>query len=107
MKKSDFEITEEETPKGTKFTIKGQVSSDSADELQEKLQNALKSGQKNLILNMMWVKFLSSSGIRVILKVFQDAKKSGGRLVIELPSKNVKNVLGMAALDEMLIMNDN
>ena len=103
MGNGDFEIIEEKTPEYTKFTVKGQVNSGSADKLQSKLLNALHEGQKNLILNMLWVKFLSSAGIRVILKIYKETNDAGGKFGIEKPSPNVKNVLGMTALDELLI----
>ena len=103
MKKDEFEIYEDGTGDGVKFTLKGRVNSIHADALQEKLHNALNKGQKNIVLNMHWVEFLYSSGIRVILKAYQDTINAGGSFGIEMPSNNVKNVLGMTALDEMLI----
>ena len=106
MNNATLEITEEEIPEGVKFRISGRVNSESADELQEILHKALESGKKNIVLNMIWVKFLSSSGIRVILKAYQDLKKAGGSFGIETPSRNVKNVLGMTALDKLLIKNN-
>ena len=98
-----FEITEEETAEGVKFILKGRVNSGSAGELQDKLQKALNEGKINIVLNMLFVEFLNSAGIRVILKTYQDANRAGGKLEIEKPSQNVRNVLGMTALDEMLI----
>ena len=98
-----FEITEEETAEGVKFILKGRVNSGSAGELQDKLQKALNNGKTNIVLNMLFVEFLNSAGIRVILKTYQDANRAGGKLEIEKPSQNVRNVLGMTALDEMLI----
>ena len=103
MENNDSEITEEKTAEGIKFIIKGRVNSDNADELQGKLQKALNDGQINIVLDMFRVDFLSSAGIRVILKTYQDANDAGGKFGIEMPSRNVRNVLGMTALDELLI----
>ena len=88
---------------GIKFILKGRVNSVNADELQSKLEEVMNSGQTNVILNMLWVEYLCSAGIRVILKTYKNLKASGGRFGIETPSQNVKNVLGMVALSEMLI----
>lgn len=96
-------VTEELTPDGIKFTIKGRVNSECVEEFQGILQSALDREYKNVILNMLWVEFLSSAGIRVILKAYKDMIHAGGKLGIEMPSKNVRNVLGMTALDDMLI----
>ena len=103
MNNTDLEITEEKTPEGIKFSIKGYINSVNADKLQNKLQKAMNDGEKNIVLNMLWVEFLSSAGIRIILKAYQEANNAGGTLGIEKPSQNVKNVLGMVALGEMLI----
>jgi len=101
--KEFLNITEEQLPDGVKFSLKGRVNSVHADELQAVLENAVRSGKINIILNMLWVEYLSSSGIRVIIKGYKDSKKAGGKLGIETPSHNVKNVLGQAVLDELLV----
>ena len=104
MKKpEDFVVIKEKTPNGVKFTLKGRIYANNADILLSELDVTLKEGDYNIVLNMLWVEFLSSSGIRVILKGYKDAKKAGGSLRIEMPSENVKNVLGMVVLDELLI----
>ena len=103
MKVEEFEITEEKTPEGVKFLIKGRLNAANADELQQKLQTAMDNGLKSIVLNMLFVDFLSSAGIRVIIKYYQDIYNAGGIFGIEMPSENVRNVLGMTALDDMLI----
>jgi stage II sporulation protein AA (anti-sigma F factor antagonist) len=103
MKNEDFIITHEKKDNAVKFILKGRVNSLNANELDYKLEEALKEGQKNIVLNMHMVEYLSSAGIRAILKVYKDAKEAGGKFGIEMPSESVKNVLGMTALDEMLI----
>ena len=103
MKNKHLTITKEIIPEGIKFVVKGRINSDSADEFQEELKQALNNGFKNIVVNMLWVDFLSSAGIRVILKTYQEANAAGGKFGIEKPSQTVKNILGMTALDEMLI----
>ena len=82
MGKEVFEITEEKTPGSVKFIIKGRLNAVNADEFQEKLQKALNEGHKDIVLDMYRVDFLSSAGIRVILKIYQEAHKSGGKIGI-------------------------
>ena len=103
MINEDFTITKEKTHEGIKFIIKGRANTVSAEELQHYLEKAIEEGQLNIVLNMLRVEYLSSAGIRVILKAYKDVKKAGGKLGIEMPSENVRNVLGQTALDEMLI----
>ena len=103
MHNEDFEITQGQTDRGIKFILKGHLNSINADELEKNLDEAFKDGEVNIVLNMLRVDYLSSAGIKVILKGFKDAAKAGGRLGIEGPSENVRNVLGMTALDRLLI----
>ena len=103
MKNEDFEFTKEKKADSVKFVISGRINSANSDELQYILDEAVKEGAKNIVLNMLRVEYMSSAGIRVVINVYKDAKEAGGKLGIEMPSENVRNVLGMIALDEMLI----
>ena len=103
MKNEDFLIAKDKTSYSVNFDIKGRVDSNSAPILQCKLNEAIKSGVKKIVLDMSQVEFLSSAGIRVIIKTYRDITKAGGTLGIEKPSESVKNVLGMAALNELLV----
>jgi anti-anti-sigma factor len=102
MKNEELEIIEEKSHDADKFILKGRANAASADSLLYKLETALNDGHKNIIVNMFGVEYLSSVGIRVILKIYKKAAEAGGKFSIERPSENVKNVLGMAALKEML-----
>jgi anti-anti-sigma factor len=103
MKDEDLLITEEKSPGASRFIVKGRVNASSSDVLLFKLEKALKDGQKSIVLNMSQVEYLSSIGIRVILKIYKLASEKGGKFKIESPSENVKNVLGMTALQELLV----
>jgi len=86
-----------------RFTVKGRVNSNNAPALQYKIEDALNYGELNIILNMEQVEYLSSDGIRVILKIYKQAEKAGGKFKIERPSEIVRNVLGLVALNELLV----
>jgi len=85
------------------ISVNGRIDSNSADDLFLKLESAVNEGHKKIILNMAKVGYLSSVGIRVILKIYKKAAESGGLFQIEQPSEIVKKVLGMVALNEMLV----
>jgi anti-anti-sigma factor len=103
MATGNFVITQEQTPSGVKLTVQGRIDSVNAVELGQKLDQVIQSGKNNIVLNMHRVEYLCSTGIRAILKAYKDTKAAGGGLGIEMPSECVKNVLGMVALNEMLI----
>ena len=103
MKDENFVITREKADGVTKFAIEGRVNSKNSFTLQRKLEDSLSSGETKIILNMTQVKYLSSEGIRVIINIYKQAEKAGGKLRIEQPSDVVKNVLGLVALNDMLV----
>jgi len=105
MKKGSFVMTKEKDKiKGiTKFTVTGRVNSQNSSVLKFRLEDSLKYGETNIVLNMNNVEFLSSDGIRTILNTHKEAEKAGGQFRIEDPSEIVRNVLGMVALNELLI----
>ena len=103
MQYDDITMTEEIVDDISKFFVKGRITSINANVIQHNLTEAFNAGRTKIIVNMMQVAFLSSAGIRVLLMFFKKAKESGGSFHIESPSENVINVLGMTALDEMLL----
>ena len=103
MQNDEFTMTEEVDGDTVRFIAKGRITSFSAGSLEFTISEAIKKGMSNIIVNMMQVAFLSSAGIRVLLMFFKKAKEAGGSFYVESPSENVINVLGMTALDEMLL----
>ena len=103
MADNEFDMTQESKDGQTKFFVKGRITSVNANVLQHNINEVFDKGEINIIVNMMQVNFLSSAGIRVLLMFYKKAKNGGGSFHIEEPSENVVNVLGMTALDEMLL----
>jgi anti-anti-sigma factor len=103
MKNEELEILETRSPGASKLVLKGRVNAASADSLLYKLETAVKEGHSNIIVNMSQVEYLSSVGIRVILKIYKQTAEKGCTFKVERPSENVRNVLGMVALKEMLV----
>jgi len=102
VKNEEMIITEEKIPDGIKLFVKGYVNFTNAPELQSRLDEKIKNGEFNIVLNMSKVEYISSAGIKAILKAFKEAKNSDGDLKIEEPSENVRNVLSMTALNMLI-----
>jgi len=92
-----------EQNRDVKFTAIGRVTTLSAEKLDSYLSEMIKPETGTIILNMADISLLTSAGIRVILKTFKESKKEGIKFFIEDPSTNVRNVLGLSALQQMLI----
>ncbi|MDR0324400.1 MAG: STAS domain-containing protein [Treponema sp.] len=103
MHKDDFRIDQEKHEQGVRYILRGKLNSTSAANLEQALNKSLAKGDINISLNMLRVSYLSSTGIRVLLKSYKEAFAAGGKLRIEGPSENVRNVLGMTALDKLLM----
>ena len=85
------------------FVLKGRIFANEAAYMERELDHALWLGCKRIVIDMSLVKVFTSGGIRVILATYKKIKATGGTLQIEAPSENVKNVIGMVALDELLL----
>ena len=107
MDNQEFSVTEEkdETPGGKtlRFFIKGRVTAANADTLQRMFNDRFADWRGDIVVNMRHVQFLGSGGIRVLLIFHRWAENRGSRFLIERPSESVRNVLGMTALDKLLL----
>ena len=102
--KQEFSFTETERSGTTRrFALKGKVSVNESAVMERELEYAIFSGCTRVIINMSLVSIFTSAGIRVILAAHKKLKKAGGELKIENPAENVRNVIGMVALDELLL----
>ena len=103
MGDNNFSIFEDNADdKSCRLILKGRITSDTAAILGRKLDEVIKT-KNRIVLNMQQVSFLSSGGIRVLLMYYKITKGQGGSFYVESPSNNVVNVLGLIALDEMLL----
>ena len=82
-------------------TAVGKFDSETAPSLDAELSKV--AGVKNkIVLNLKDVEYLSSAGLRTIVKTLQAAKKSGGGLKLACISQPVEVVLRTVGMLEML-----
>lgn len=84
--------------------VKGRVDSDSAPELETALTKLLNDGRNKIVLNLQSVDFLSSAGLRAIVKAYQGAKKSGGDVRLAAVSEPIEVILRTVGMMQMLKM---
>lgn len=102
MSAFELNVENEKIEDGLRINVAGRVSMSNANLLEYEIIKAIEDGHKKILVNMSRVEYLSSTGIRVILKSYKDSVKSGQKLAVERPSENVRNVLGIAALGELM-----
>src|ERR1043166_6434830 len=98
-----MEITEQ--PLGTQLEVrvKGRLDSSWADPLALRLEEVIRGGMHQIILNLSEVTYLSSAGIRVLIKFYKQLQGIQGSFIVSNPSEPVKTVLDLAGLSFLLL----
>jgi anti-sigma B factor antagonist len=73
--------------------VKGRVDSDSAPELDSALGKLLADGQKKIVLNLKEMDYMSSAGLRSLVKALKGTQGAGGNLHLASVSEAVRGVL--------------
>ncbi len=89
------------------FSVKGSLDSNTSTEFETLIYAALENGQKKLILNLENLDYISSAGIRVMLKTTKDLKRMEGNIVLCSLQDYVKEVFEIAGFDGYLNIENN
>lgn len=84
--------------------VTGRVDSESAPELDSALTDLLNNNRSKIVLDLQAVDYLSSAGLRALVKALKNAKTAGGDLHLASVSEPIEIVLrtvGMLQLFEM------
>lgn len=84
--------------------VKGRVDSESAPELDSALTNLLNEGRNKIILNLQGVDYISSAGLRAMVKAYQTAKKIGGDVYLVSISEPIEVILRTVGMMQMFKM---
>ncbi len=84
-------------------SLSGMIDSANAPDLEEKLLDLIEGGQKNLVLSMGEVTFISSPGLKALLAAQIRARKKvpPGEVVISEIAPNLKEVLELVGLHHL------
>src|ERR1700687_722200 len=82
--------------------VTGRLDAYWADHLSAALEDAMRGGAHNIRLNMSRVSYMSSVGIRVLLKFYKQLQRINGTFAVSQPSEPVKTVLELAGLEILL-----
>jgi anti-anti-sigma factor len=82
--------------------LEGRLDASQASRVETELDSAIRNGATEVRINLAKVVFVSSAGIRVLLKTYQILKKLGGSFGVLQPSESVRNVLALSGLLDML-----
>jgi anti-anti-sigma factor len=96
------EITKLQSGEILEVSVKGRLDAYWADHLTRALDEAVRDGADHIRLNMAEVAYMSSVGIRVLLKFYKQLQRINGSFAVSHPSDAVKTVLELAGLQALL-----
>src|SRR5215470_16062871 len=83
--------------------IQGRLDGYWADHLSQSLEGVVREGARNLRLNLSGVSYLSSAGIRVLVRAHKQLSVIQGSFSVTAPSEAVRSILHLTGLADLLI----
>ncbi len=84
------------------FKLNGRLDSNTSPELEVKVFEAIDNGSINMIVDCEDLDYISSAGLRVILKTAKALKRSEGMVILCAMQDYVKEVFEIAGFDSFL-----
>ncbi len=93
-----MDVTTKEYKRCSMVSVSGRVDSNTAPTFEQELKDVIEGGQRNIVLELSGVGFMSSAGLRGMVASLKACKKGGGDLFVADPSDRVSEVLKLAGL---------
>jgi anti-anti-sigma factor len=97
-----MEVTRRQVGDWQEVAVSGRLDAYWADLLSRELGEVISGGARQVRLDLSEVEYLSSAGIRVLLKYYKQLKGSQGIFLVSDASAPVKMVLALAGFEELL-----
>jgi len=97
-----LEIKKEFRDNILELQLKGRLDAYSSVLLSEKIEIEIRSGHYDISLNLKEINYISSAGIRILVKYYKQLKTVNGQLTISSISDEAKSVLEMVGLHDLL-----
>jgi anti-sigma B factor antagonist/stage II sporulation protein AA (anti-sigma F factor antagonist) len=101
-----IQITAEQTAAGFVVHLAGDADGEQVDELDRQLRLISNLKPKLLVLDLAKLNFLSSVGMGLLVRIQNQLKDSGGRLVLAAPRPLIREALRRAALQRIFEIRD-
>ena len=92
----------EEQDKALLFRLDGRLDATSSPHLENKLNEQVEAGQKNILLDFGQVDYLSSAGMRLLLSATRRLAKDGGKLALCSIGDDVMEIIKVAGFERIL-----
>ncbi len=97
-----MEIIEENHSGINIFKLTGRLDSNTSQGFEKKIFQAIDGGSKNMIIDFKNLDYISSAGLRVILKATKALKREDGKMLLCDMQDYVKEVFEIAGFDSFL-----
>ena len=84
--------------------VKGRVDSETAPELDNALSKLLNENRNKIVLNLEGVDYMSSAGLRSLVKALKESQKSGGDVRLASVSEPIEVILRTVGMMQMFKM---
>ena len=81
--------------------VKGRIDSESAPELDKALSKLFTDGRNKVVLNLQGVDYMSSAGLRSLVKALKESQGSGGNLRLASVPKEIEGLLLTVGMMQM------
>lgn len=85
--------------------LSGRLDTLGARQLEESLEKQIKQNYHNILLNLQDIQFLSSAGIRILIKYYKLCKEAEGDLILGNVPLQAAGVLKMVGLEQLMLPN--
>jgi anti-sigma B factor antagonist len=97
-----MDIIEEHQSGVNIFKLNGRLDSNTSQGFEKKIFQAIDDGSKNMIIDFKNLEYISSAGLRVILKATKALKREEGKMMLCDMQDYVKEVFEIAGFDSFL-----
>ena len=82
--------------------LKGRVDANRSLRLNEAINEVIRGGSYDLVLDAAGVDYISSAGVRVLLMAYKELAKLGGSFALYRPGESVTSIINMMGLSALL-----
>ena len=102
-----MEITLEKQDAISVFKLNGRLDSNTSQGFEEKIFSAITDGSKQMVIDFKDIDYISSAGLRVILKATKALNREKGKIMLCSMQDYVKEVFEIAGFDAFLPIVEN
>jgi anti-anti-sigma factor len=98
MSKNALEIAEQRTGQFCIVALSGRIDSTNSNDLMNRLNRLIRSGEKHILIDFESVLYLTSAGFRVLLVATKEAERSAARLTFCSLTGHVRELFEIGGL---------